>query len=434
MFLVIQKASINAASMQPEPVRKGKALAAAKPASSASSAAQASAINLAALGLPGALGASAPAAPGCMRKPSADPLSLASPADNRRVLDRMNRALSASGDARLSAAAGMLDVSGRGMGEIVSAMEQGEKACSGSKANEASPACREARESQVAAHAHRGELLSPVADKLARMARDGKDPLVYAMAMQACRPSSADVSAPACGQLSTEQWARLDPDNGVAWLKMLEEAMARSDMGTAAEALHRLSQAKRVESPGFMVTRLVLRNLPADLTGDERLFAMMQSSVVWMQWQMPGYQPLVKMCSPQAVRDANRAQTCEAVAHLLVEGDQSALGNLVGLRVGENLGWPAAKVQDMRTEVQAALMASPGLALSTDKPVNTCELTRQMQDWLALVSEKGEVKGSQEYAKRAGVSIDQLKADYLRRMEVTTAARQATAASAPERL
>jgi len=257
---------------------------------------------------------------------------------------------------------------------------------------------------------------------------------VYAMAMQACRPAATDASVPACDQISAEQWARLDPDNGVAWLKMLEEAMARSDMGTATEALYRLSQARRVESPGFALTQLVLRNLPADLTGEERLFAMMQSSVVWMQWQAPGYQPLVKMCSAQAVRDANRAQTCEAVAHLLVERDQSALGNLVGLRLGENLGWPAAKVQDMRTELQAALTASPGAVIGTDKLVNTCELTRQMQDWLALVAEKGEVKGSLEYAKRSGVSIEQLKADHLRRMAMATATQQAAAASAPERL
>jgi len=434
LFLVIQKASINAASMQPEPARKGKAVAAAKPASAASAAASSPAFNLAAfdvLAVPGSMAASAP---GCLRKPGADPLALASPADNRRVMERMNRSLVASGDVRLSAVAGMLDVSGRGMSEIVEAMERGEKACTGGKASETSSACREARESLAAARAHRGELLAPVAEKLARTARDGKDPLVYAMAMQACRPSLADASMPACDQLSAEQWARLDPDNGIAWMKMLEEAMARSDLGTASEALHRLSQARRIESPGLALTQLVLRHLPADLKGEERLFAVMQSSAVWMQWQVPGYQPLVKMCSPQAVRDANRAQTCEAVAHLLVERDQSALGNMIGLRLGENLGWPAAKVQDMRTEFQAALMAAPGLSMATDKPVNTCELPRQMQEWLALVSEKGEVKGSLEYARRTGVNIEQLKADHLRRMAVTTASQQAAAASAPERL
>lgn len=433
LFLVIQKASINAASMQPEAAGtagKRPPLAAAKPASSAS------AIELLGSATPAELaGVSLPAshpAPNCLRKAEPDLLPLPSPDDRRRVMDRMRRSLSASSDARLLAVASMLEVSDTGTPEIVKAREQAEKVCVQGKPGESLPGCREARESLDAAQARQGELASPSMEKLARSAYQSKDPLVYAMAMQACRTAVADAASPSCGQLSAEQWTQLDPDNGAPWMKMLEQAVANADMGTANEALYRLSQARRIDSPLFAVTQLVLANMPPDLNGEERIFAASQVSAIWIQWQPSAYQPLAKLCSAQAVRDANRAQTCDAVAHLLLERDKTALGNTIGLQIGETLGWPAAKTQEQRIGIQVALSASPGFSLSPDEPINVCELPRQLQDWTALVAEHGEVKGSLEYARRTGRNLDQLRADHMRRMAMTTAARQVPAASAPE--
>jgi hypothetical protein len=101
-------------------------------------------------------------------------------------------------------------------------------------------------------------------DALALAARQGSDPAVYAMAMQACLRGGPAPASPPCAALSAEQMARLDPDNVVPWLHVAVQAAQRQDAQGVAEAVYRASLAHVSRQHEFAFADLALSALPPD--------------------------------------------------------------------------------------------------------------------------------------------------------------------------
>ena len=200
----------------------------------------------------------------------------------------------------------------------------------------------------------------------------------------------------------------------MAWSRSTSDrAKEQGDGQTLTEALHRLSQADTSDYYAFSVADTVLRNLPADLTPAEKMVAYVRGGMVWTDWDLPSYRPLVNECSGAWAKDANRAQTCEAIAKLMTTRDKTLMGAMIGTRIGEGLGWPADRVLALRTDLRALMASGPAVPVGGDKPEQAdCDWPRQLGEWMGLVGERGEVGAGLELARRSGRSMTQLRAEY----------------------
>jgi hypothetical protein len=269
-------------------------------------------------------------------------------------------------------------------------------------------------------------------DKLARLATASPDPVVYALAMHVCRPFGVGERSGACSQLSVSQWARIDGDNAVVWLHMLDDAQRRGDREGVAEALYRLSQARSSHYHLFTAGNLVVQNLPPGLDARERTLIEFGATQATSLWALPNFSGLAKECRKPALADANRAQVCERIAEFLVTRDTTALGATIGRKLGEELGWPTSRLRDLQLEQRASLAEAPGVIVEPSNQ-DECRRLRRFREWAELADEFGELKAAQEQARRSGVSVDQLKTRYLETQAALAAAASAVLpASSPQ--
>ena len=206
-------------------------------------------------------------------------------------------------------------------------------------------------------------------EQLARIAARSRDPLVYGLAVGACRRHGR-APAPACQMIGAEQWSRIDPHNALPWLQRAAEARARGDGAAEAEAMFRASIATTSDSHWGAVPSLVAQALPADMPLVARTVAIAEAWLLQSAAAPLDLYRATPYCGADAVRDANRRQVCEALAHVLVDRGRTAIDHAIGRRLGELAGWPAAQVEALRVEHLELLDAAgrhvgaPGLSCS----------------------------------------------------------------------
>ena len=269
-------------------------------------------------------------------------------------------------------------------------------------------------------------------DMLARMAATTNDPQVYALAFNTC--GQAQPNAGACQLLSADQWARLDPDNATPWLFVLAQAGQRRDVAAQNEALFRLSASRRSEQHFFALPALLLTHLPGDEAALPAALILATEAIgVEAAWTVPGYQDLVALCRPTALRDSNRRQTCGAVAELLVERSDTLLDYGIGIALGRQLGWPAERLERLRGE-RAAYYESL-VTKSADAPFPGCA---EVQRELATVERRvrlGEVGEMREWVAQSGLQREDFiraeRASQAKEADAAASAAAAAAVSAP---
>lgn len=180
-----------------------------------------------------------------------------------------------------------------------------------------------------------------VALELARAASASSDPAVYAMALQACQ----DAPDPACQMLRPERWAQLDPDNARPWLALFEAAGRRGDGAARQEALFRIAAARRSGAGLASLAGPILDAADARPTSQAAALllavqALDQDAAV----PRAAYVGLEQACQGDALKDANRLQTCGAVAELFANRGESMLEHGVGVAIGSRVGWTAERV------------------------------------------------------------------------------------------
>ncbi|WP_395012341.1 hypothetical protein [Undibacterium sp.] len=197
-------------------------------------------------------------------------------------------------------------------------------------------------------NAVRSELAS-----IAKMAIYSSDPIVYGMAFNACNAWS-DMTIDFCAQISAAQWARLDPDNGIAWMRTLEQLGAASGKNQSAieNALYRISQVNRFDAHFD-----IMNNLPEDeLTRYDYVTRTSIENLVTLYWAnspLPAYSPIVNACKGAVLNDANRRYMCEQIAGKLQRENSFLIDRAVARRLGESLGWEKSKTQAMSDEFDA---------------------------------------------------------------------------------
>ena len=191
------------------------------------------------------------------------------------------------------------------------------------------------------------EKVTPYVTELAAVASTSEDPAVYAQAIQACARLPSQNEPPACGTtISLEQWARLEPGNMLPWLRLVGERT----QSAATEALFRSSLGAFVEDYQGLAAIELSRFAQSDI---DQLLALQLSTKVLINWALPEYGALIKMCSPATVMDANRRQVCDRTANILVSSADNVLAAVIGLKMGEALGWDRQSVEERRKEAQS---------------------------------------------------------------------------------
>ena len=85
-------------------------------------------------------------------------------------------------------------------------------------------------------------------DQLVELAVTARDPVVYGVAVGACKTGLPDDTAAACRRLSLSEWAKIDPDNAVPWLATAAAARGNGDSWAESVAFARAAQTHKVDN------------------------------------------------------------------------------------------------------------------------------------------------------------------------------------------
>jgi len=191
-------------------------------------------------------------------------------------------------------------------------------------------------------------------DAVAKMAVYSKDPSLYATAFHACAslPTKPDGF---CTQVNAAQWASRDPENGIPWLHVLQELSQGSEgenQSTIADALYKISKAKRFDAQTNILSQLPNQTLSeSDSISHARLQDLAFN--ITTKIPTPSYRPIINACKGNALNDGNRRAICEDLASQLQRENASMIEVILSGKIGEQLGWDKVRTQSIQDDRDA---------------------------------------------------------------------------------
>lgn len=253
-------------------------------------------------------------------------------------------------------------------------------------------------------------------DRLIALATTSGDPWVVWLGVREC---DLRMQAPqACAGLTWRRLAMLDADNGAMWLEL-----AAHDPGAVDEAVYRASRARRFDDHDGRLAAAAAVALAADLPAPQRTAAWAVVAQEEALAPLGGLRFAATYCNEAALRDANRAQVCEALARQLVEHGLSYRAAGVGHAIGARLGWPPAARDALRDEQQALAEAMRSEFELGDR---SCRAIAASTRWLREMGRGGERAAARRWLERSGVP----QAEWLRRADVRRREADAAVATA----
>jgi hypothetical protein len=245
-----------------------------------------------------------------------------------------------------------------------------------------------------------GDAKSPD-DRIAALVNDAastRDPRVYSIAYHACRPFGVGATpAPACALLSARRWVALDPGNGVPWLAAFSDAHAQGDAEGQREALFHMASSTRwhegyADAPAVVGAQLQDDDASAAANFDLAVKAMTASLTLWPS-------SLAATCKDKAGGDADRAQQCVAIAHLMYDQADTIMDHMLGGAVYlQATGDPSlreAAHADYR-RISAAVASAASAADTAASGVSGCADYRTLGKLFKRGSEIGELAALRE--------------------------------------
>ncbi len=261
---------------------------------------------------------------------------------------------------------------------------------------------------------------------LARLAAGSQDPLVYALALQACQ-GLAQVDAGACQLLSRAQAAQLDPDNAMPWLALAAEAAARGEADAEHEAMRRAAQAQRIGAPLDALPALVGRALAPPQPALARTVGLAAAFALHDGWRLlpAGSAQARAYCLNDAAEDdAVRAPSCRALALLLLARGPALADLGAGLALGRQWALPPAVLAAPQQEHDALLEAG----VSPPDPTEPgCAAQAAQSAWAERIAQAGERQAMRDEMRRAGRSVEEWSERHRRTIALASAAVEAAA-------
>lgn len=191
-------------------------------------------------------------------------------------------------------------------------------------------------------------LLARDFERVGRIARATRDPVVYGLALQQClsgqpdeddgpspasgvpRDAAANVAIQGCAGVTPRGWAELDPDNAAAWWAIAAEATSRE---AAVVAMTRAMQADHVVAlRGQLIRRIAANGAddPATL-----LPAWIHATGMEAAATVPSWGGLRRACGPSSPEDPVAREQCAAMALDVVVKEPYLDGRVISTRLAE---------------------------------------------------------------------------------------------------
>jgi hypothetical protein len=267
------------------------------------------------------------------------------------------------------------------------------------------------------------------AEALARLAVESIDAQVYAWAYRSCAAVARD-TAGSCQLINALQWARLDPVNAEPWFAVAREARNRRDGAGVDDAMFHVAAASVHDAGWGRLVEEMVKVAPQD----DRLLVgawLAASDALGVETLDLAVPELVRYCDARALANANRRDTCDRIAAVLVERSTTLIGRSAGVDLARRLDWPAARLAAVGEEDDAArAIASRDAQLASEPP--RCDRIRGELARLAEIGRRGEVEALRHRIARSGEPVAAL-AEQGRRLAGGEAASGRAAAAPPRR-
>ena len=228
-------------------------------------------------------------------------------------------------------------------------------------------------------------------DQLVELAVTARDPVVYGAAVGACKTGPTDDTSAACQRLSLSEWTKIDPDNALPWLATAAAARANGDSWAESSAFARAAQTHKVEDSGESLLGVALGALPADVRGFVRASLEIQLAGI-AAGQVQPLAEIRRFCSETALQQSQIHDQCAAMAELLVDHGGTLLNFSLGRAVGQSVGWPAAKLDQLAREKDALLR----LTALDGGQAWSCSAMARRDEFLTRRSQIGELAALRE--------------------------------------
>lgn len=250
------------------------------------------------------------------------------------------------------------------------------------------------------------QVRAAVAEPVVKMALAGRDPAIYATAMYACGSARID----ACAAISYLGWARIDPDNAAVWLMVASEAAAQKDLAARDVAMRRAASASGYDTRIPSLATLFESEAVKAQSPLERMFiGNSLNTITALAWPPP-YGALGSYCLRGETTDPARKDVCDALANKLLDLDKSLVGHRTASRIGEKIGWDAARLQTLRDESVVEFALALDIGLTGNK--YSCENLAKSDQWTQKLLSKGDRGIALERIAKSGMSITELVEAY----------------------
>ncbi len=223
-----------------------------------------------------------------------------------------------------------------------------------------------------------GGLMAERDRKLAAMAASTRDPRLYALALRACwHKSGRD-----CQGLSARRWAVLDPDNAMPWALLFDEAAAHDDLSGMQEAMHHITQSKRIDERDDAPLAAIIDAAADD---DANLAAALAMSVDAIGISAAQVGPVtISACRYATPENANVWQQCLAMRDLLENHSDSIVLRMAGASIDKRLTGNAEPLKRVLAQIDRLPVALPGSATG-------CRDLRRQVDFLRRAAANGPI-------------------------------------------
>jgi len=257
----------------------------------------------------------------------------------------------------------------------------------------------------------------PAVESLVQLTEETHDPVVYAIALNACTHHVAstlsDLQPASCGQISATGWTAIDSDNAAAWMTLASIARSANDMIQENEAFARAAKATAFDGYNWSLFGFAEPEMPRDLNPLERYELSIYMVGIEAAMSSTHLTTASRHCSSDAIHDEGTRSQCDQVADLLVTKGSTLLDLGIGTAIGARVGWPKSRVAEL-TEQKEAFQQAERQQSEPDKGENffSCANAARRNLFLHEWAQLGELGAAHEIIDRSGESISDLALKY----------------------
>lgn len=241
---------------------------------------------------------------------------------------------------------------------------------------------------------------------LAELARQSRDPAIYAAAVHLCQKEETG----GCNGISYSGWAKLEPENVAPWMMVSEQAKANGDANARAEALRRIATASLVDFRPPDMRPLINAGALKDAAAPSQYGLLGSMIGVAASISINHGMALGNICLRADIWDDERKAICHNLANMMAEKDRSMVGLRMATIVAKKLGWSDERIQALQDESDM-IMGSWMADANHENRVGCEQMAKEIQrgkEWLTI----GERAVARQQAAKSGKTIRELAEDY----------------------